>query len=67
MSKTDSPMDGNGLPECLIYKASVITATNKYYYGTMKTLLSNTAITIHVLLEIGLVKKTQNCLRMYGD
>ena len=27
-------MDGNCLSECLIYKASVITSTNKYYYGT---------------------------------
>ena len=32
--KTDCPMDGNCLSECLIYKASVITTTNKYYYGT---------------------------------
>ena len=27
-------MDGNCLSECLIYKASVSTTTNKYYYGT---------------------------------
>ena len=27
-------MDGNCLSECLIYKASVNTTTNKYYYGT---------------------------------
>ena len=27
-------MDGNYLSECLIYKASVSTTTNKYYYGT---------------------------------
>ena len=32
--KTDCPMDGNYLSECLIYKASVNTTTNKYYYGT---------------------------------
>ena len=32
--KTDCPMDGNCLSECLIYKASVSTTTNKYYYGT---------------------------------
>ena len=32
--KTDYPVDGNCLSECLIYKASVITTTNKYYYGT---------------------------------
>ena len=31
--KTDCPMDGNCLSECLIYKASVITTANKYYYG----------------------------------
>ena len=28
--KTDCPMDGNCLSECLIYKASVSTTTNKY-------------------------------------
>ena len=66
MSKTDCPMDENGISECIIYKASVTTATNKYYYGTMKTLPNNIAITIHVLLEISLVKSTQNCLSMYG-
>ena len=32
--KTDCPMDGNCFSECLIYKASVITINNKYYYGT---------------------------------
>ena len=32
--KTDCPMDGNRLSECLIYKASVNTTTNKYFYGT---------------------------------
>ena len=32
--KTDCPMDGNCLSECLIYKASVSTTTNKCYYGT---------------------------------
>ena len=32
--KTGCPMDGNCLSEYLIYKASVNTTTNKYYYGT---------------------------------
>ena len=32
--KTDCPMDGNCFSECLIYKASVSTTANKYYYGT---------------------------------
>ena len=32
--KTDCSMDRNCLSECLIYKASVITTANKYYYGT---------------------------------
>ena len=32
--KTDCPIDGNCLSECLIFKASVNTTTNKYYYGT---------------------------------
>ena len=32
--KTDCPMNGNYLSECLIYKVSVITTVNKYYYGT---------------------------------
>ena len=32
--KTDCPMDGNCLSECLIFKASVSTTTNKDYYGT---------------------------------
>ena len=32
--KTDCPMDGTCLSECFIYKASVITTTNKYYYDT---------------------------------
>ena len=31
--KTDCPIDGNCLSECLIYKASVSTTANKYYYG----------------------------------
>ena len=32
--KTDCLMDANCLSECLIYKASVNAATNKYYSGT---------------------------------
>ena len=28
--KTDCPMNGNCLSECLIYKASVVTTANKY-------------------------------------
>ena len=32
--KTDCSMDGNGLSECLIYKASVSPTTNKHYCGT---------------------------------
>ena len=32
--KTDCPMNGNCLSECLIYKASVGTNTHKYYYST---------------------------------
>ena len=43
--KTDCPMDVNCLSECLIYKASVITTANKYYYGncenTIKERYSN--------------------------
>ena len=34
--KTDCSMDGNCLSECLIYKASVNTTTNKYCYGFCK-------------------------------
>ena len=37
--KIDCPMDGNYLSECLIYKASVSTTTNKYYYGTCENTL----------------------------
>ena len=32
--KTGCPMDGNCFSEYLIFKASVSTTTNKYYYGT---------------------------------
>ena len=32
--ETYCPMDGNGLSECLICKASVSTTTNEYYYGS---------------------------------
>ena len=32
--KTDCKMDGNCLSNCLFYKGSVSTTTNKYYYGT---------------------------------
>ena len=32
--KTECPMDGNCLSECLVYKASVSTTTTKYHYGT---------------------------------
>ena len=43
--KTDCPMDGKCLSECLIYKASVSRTTNKYYYGacenTFKELYNN--------------------------
>lgn len=31
--KAYCPMDGNCLSACLIYKASVCTTTQKYYYG----------------------------------
>ena len=37
--KTDCPMDGICLPECLIYKASVNTITNKCSYGTYENTL----------------------------
>ena len=40
--KTECPMDGNCLSECLIYKASVSTTTNKYYYGTCENTLTRT-------------------------
>ena len=43
--KTDCLMDANWLSECLIYKASVNAATNKYYSDTCETLLKN--LTIH--------------------
>ena len=32
--KTDCPMDGSCLSQSLIYKASVSSTANKYYYGT---------------------------------
>ena len=32
--KTDCPMDGNCLSECLTYKASFSATTNKYYCDT---------------------------------
>ena len=32
--KTDCPMGGNSLSECLISKAYFSTTTNKYFYGT---------------------------------
>ena len=34
--KTDCPMDGNCLSECLIYKASVSRTTNKYFKRTLQ-------------------------------
>ena len=34
--KTDCSMDGDCLSECLNYKASVVTTTSKYYYGTFE-------------------------------
>ena len=36
--KTDCPKDGNCLSECLIYKASISTTTNKYYNGTCENI-----------------------------
>ena len=65
--KTDCPMDGNCLSECLVYKASVSTTTNKYYYGTCENTSKNVTITINVLLEINLVKRILNCPSMYGN
>ena len=35
--KTDCPKDSNCLSECLIYKTSVNTTTNKYYYGACES------------------------------
>ena len=38
--KTDCPMDGDFLSECLICKASVRTTANKYYYGTCENIFN---------------------------
>ena len=62
--KTDCPMDGNCLSECLIYKASVSTTTNKYYYGTSENTFK---VTIIVILEANLVKRTLNCPSTCGN
>ena len=53
----DCPIDGDCLSESLIYKVSVTTTTNKYYYGTCENTFKNVTITIKVLLEINLVEK----------
>ena len=37
--KTGCPMEGNCFSEFLIYKASVSTSTNRYYYGTCENTL----------------------------
>ena len=57
-------MDGNCLSECLIYKASVSTTTNKYYYGTSENTFK---VTIIVILEANLVKRTLNCPSTCGN
>ena len=63
--KSDCLMDGNWLSECLPYKASVSTTTNKYYYGTCENNFKER--TINVLLEINLVERTLNCPSTYGN
>ena len=40
--KTDSPMDGNCIAECLIYKASLSATANKYYYGACENTFNKT-------------------------
>ena len=65
--KTDYSMDGNCLSECLIYKASVSTFNNNYYYGSCEILSKNVTITINVLLEINLMKRILNCPSTYGN
>ena len=65
--KTDCPMDGNSLSECLISKAYFSTTTNKYFYGTCEKLSKNVTKTMNVLLEINLVKEILNCPSMYGN
>ena len=39
--KIDSPMGGNSLSECLIFKASLSTTTNKYYNGACENTLND--------------------------
>ena len=63
--KTDYPMDDNYLSECLIYKASVNTTTNKYYYGTCENTFKERYNNHYVLLELNLVKRTLNCLYVW--
>ena len=36
--RTDCPMDGKSLSECLLFKASVSTTANKYCYGTCENI-----------------------------
>ena len=65
--KTDCPMDGNCLCECLILKYLLVQLLINITMVLVKILSKNVTTTIIVLLEINLVKRTLNCPSTYGN
>ena len=65
--KTERPMDGNCLSECHIAKHLLSQLLINITMVLVKILSKNVAITINVLSEINLVKRTLNCPSTYGN
>ena len=76
--KTDSPMDGNYLSECLIYKVTIFLNVlftklllrwllMNIVMVLVKTLSKNVTITTNVFLEMYIMKRTLNSPNMYRN
>ena len=64
--KRDYPVDGHCISECLAKHLLIQLLTNITVIF-VKKLLKNLTISIYVLLETNLVKKTLNVLNIYGN
>ena len=65
--KTDCPMDSNCLSESFIYKASVSTTTNKYYYGTCENTFKERYNNHNCSFRNKSREKNMNCPSIYGN
>ena len=60
-------MNGNCLSECLIYKASISTTTNKYYYGTYENAFKERYNNHKCSFRNKSRERTLSCVIMYGN